>query len=251
MGFSNIRPKRSLGQNFFKNHNLAEYIVKQILKENPKTILEIGPGKGFFTQFFVQNNIKTICIEKDKELSEKLKDFLPQITLLNNDVLDIDVNKLIEKEDDLVCFGSLPYNVSKRIIFKLIEDTDIKKFYFIIQKEVGDKYVNKKKSSLLSLKTEIYVNSKILLNISPHNFVPRPNVESCLIFFKRDEKNINDINNFKLYLDRAFKQPRKKLKNNLNQFYNLDNIKEGLEKRAEDLDLAEHLGVFEKVKKGI
>ena len=42
-------PKKSLGQNFFINEHLGEKIVNIVLEEKPKTVVEIGSGRGFFT----------------------------------------------------------------------------------------------------------------------------------------------------------------------------------------------------------
>ncbi len=251
MGFSSLKPKRSLGQNFFKNKNLAKHITEIVLKKEPNVLLEIGPGKGFFTQFFVEKNLKILCIEKDKEISEKLKNFLPDLNIFNEDVLNIDFDELLKNEDKpIVCFGSLPYNISKKIISNLIKCKKVNDFFFIVQKEVGQKYTDRRKSSILSLKTKIFVDSKILLNISPENFVPKPNVESCLIHFYRNERVCDfDLKRFFRYLDIVFKQNRKNIKNNLERYFELENIKKDLLKmRAEDLNLDEHIEIFFRLK---
>ena len=49
-----IEPKRSLGQNFFVNENLAKKIVDTVLVENPELIVEIGPGHGYFSSLLQQ-----------------------------------------------------------------------------------------------------------------------------------------------------------------------------------------------------
>ena len=40
-----MKQKKSLGQNFFVNKNLAKKIVSNLLEKQPDVIVEIGPGK--------------------------------------------------------------------------------------------------------------------------------------------------------------------------------------------------------------
>ena len=238
------KPKRSLGQNFFINPNLAKFLTEKVLEINPEKVIEIGSGKGFFTKIFLEKNVEVIAIEKDNNLSESLKFLFPQLEVYNEDIFSKNIEHLFKNQENTVCFGSLPYNISKRIISYLAANSDIQNLYFIIQKEVAEKYVAKKKNSRLSVSTKIYFDTRIISDISPENFKPRPNVVSCFVKFQRNnnEKNIEDIDNFLKYLDKAFKQPRKTLKNNLQKYYNGNS---GLLKnRAEDLNLETHLNLW-------
>jgi 16S rRNA (adenine1518-N6/adenine1519-N6)-dimethyltransferase len=243
-----MKAKRSLGQNFFINVNLGKHIVERVMEVKPKTIVEIGPGKGFFTQLFDKKNVNIICIEKDDILSQKLKDFLPKVEVHNTDVLEVDFDNLLKSKESPVCFGSLPYNLSKKIIDLLIKTKAVRHYFFVIQKEVAEKYVRKERSSILSLRTKLFADAKILFNISPSNFTPKPKVDSSLIYFKKNERyrDIEDIDRFISYLHKAFKQPRKKLKNNLSNVYDIRKISNRnlLGKRAEELDLDQHLEIW-------
>ena len=69
-----IKPKKSLGQNFLVDNNVLEKIVDCAKIENNTAILEIGPGTGNLTEYLVKKNPKKILvIEKDKYLVELLK----------------------------------------------------------------------------------------------------------------------------------------------------------------------------------
>ncbi len=238
------KPKRSLGQNFFVNPNLGKFLIEKTLETNPEKVIEIGSGKGFFTKLLLEKNAEVISIEKDNLLSESLKFLFPNLEVYNEDIFSKNIVHLFKDQKNTVCFGSLPYNISKKIISYLAVNSDIKIFYFVIQKEVAEKYLAKKKSSRLSIATEIYFDAKAVVNIAPENFKPRPNVLSSFVKFTRNEneKDVENIDSFLRYLDRAFKQPRKTLKNNLQRHYNLDS--EILKTRAEDLNLQEHLNLW-------
>lgn len=246
MGFKNIKHSRALGQNFFTNTNLAEKIVKEVLEYNPDTILEIGGGTGIFTELFYKKNINPICIEKDRVLAENLEKNYPKAKVIQRDILELDIHSLLPKGKKNISFGSLPYNQAKKIIHTLIQSQEIQHHFYIIQKEVAEKYLGKDKSSKLSCCTQLYATPKILFDISPNNFKPKPKVTSSFIHFQRHKKykHIKNEEDFIKYLDQAFKQPRRKLKNNLK----IKDTRLIPNTRPEELNLEEHLEIWEKLK---
>jgi 16S rRNA (adenine1518-N6/adenine1519-N6)-dimethyltransferase len=248
-------PNKSLGQNFFINKNLCKQIVEIVMKEKPDFIVEIGPGTGSFTNFFSKESIDLMLVEKDKTLSNTLSTLFTEAKIKNIDFLDWDYEELDKyKKDKVVFFGSLPYNVSKPIIRKIIESSYFKNpVYFIIQKEVAEKYITKEPdNNLLSLNTQLYADVKRLFNISPDSFRPKPKVNSSFVVFTPKENNLSiEIKDFKKFLKISFTQPRKTLKNNLkNSFSSMrenkesDNINKLLSKRPQHLSLKEYLFLY-------
>ncbi|MCD4811064.1 hypothetical protein K8R14_00450 [bacterium] len=212
MGFqSRIKPKKSLGQNFFRNKSLAKHIVNLVLENSPEHITEIGPGKGAFTSLFYGATKNMTLVETDVILSSELANVYKNATILHQDFLEIPLTF-----SPTTYFGSLPYNISKPIIKKIItSDTFTNPAFFIIQKEVAEKYANKK-TNLLGLMREIYADCKILLTIKPSNFYPKPNVMSSFIkFIPHDRHSSVDKGALEKLIRNSFIQPRKTLKNNL------------------------------------
>ncbi len=250
MGFSNLsKPKRSLGQNFFLNKNLGSFLVEKTLENNPKEVVEIGGGRGFFTKLFLEKGVKVSVIEKDDVLSENLKFLFPNVEVFNEDVFSKKAKHLFEKKD-AVCFGSLPYNIAKRIVMYVAQNSTMENFYFVVQKEVAEKYIAVEKESLLSISAKLFFDSEIVCNISPENFKPRPKVNSSFIKFQRNS-NLNlvdDVESFLKYLKVVFKQPRKKLRNNLKAIYVLEE-NSIFDQRAESLSFEKHLEIFKSLKR--
>jgi 16S rRNA (adenine1518-N6/adenine1519-N6)-dimethyltransferase len=232
--------KKSLGQNFFINEHLGEKIVEIILAEKPKNIVEIGPGEGFFTGKIQKNSPDTriVCIEKDNLLARRLSELNKSITVYNEDFLNFDMSKLPE---DIIFFGSLPYNVSKPIIKKIISSQYfIRSAFFIIQKEVADKYTAKEPdNNILSLTAQLYSIPQKLINIENSSFRPKPKVKSTFIKFSPKEKS-NIPEGFEDFLKKCFRTPRKTLKNNLNT----NSSSALLSKRPSELSLNEYLFLF-------
>lgn len=237
-----MKPKRSLGQNFFVNSNLGEYIVNILSKLESECVVEIGPGMGFFTKGLVQVFKKVTVIEKDDELARNLKTLFPTINVINSDFLDLDLKNL---DNECIYFGSLPYNVSKPIVRKILQgDTFLKPSLFVVQKEVAEKYIYKKPYSMLSLTTKIYADSKKILDISPESFRPRPKVNSSLILFTPNSRVDADLKSLEQVIFLSFRHPRKNILNNLKGTKYEKGCSMYKTERASNLDLNKYIDIL-------
>mgnify|MGYP003975608939 FL=1 len=244
-----IKAKKSLGQNFLIDRDVLETIVNTAEITN-KTILEIGPGTGNLTSFILKKNPKKVfVIEKDNDLAENLNNiFANQLTIINDDVLNIDENLLFK--DRVTVFGNLPYNISTEILSKWIvnlKDT----FWFdhlilMFQKEVADRIVAKFNTSAygrLSILSNWKLDVKKICDIKPESFSPRPKIDSSLLFFspKKDFYKIKDPKNLEKITRVFFSHRRKMLKKPFNQLFNgnqkvIDKLKINLNLRPQNLD---------------
>lgn len=233
-----MKLKKSLGQNFFNNETLAKKVVNTAFFVSQESVLEIGPGDGFFTRMFHDICKNITVIEKDDILAQNLSHRFSDIEVINKDILDLDLNAIQNSGKTLV-FGSLPYNISKVIIRKFVSSLLFKDFYFIVQKEVAQKYVDSKKSSLQYLTTKYYVDTKIIFDIHPGSFTPRPKVQSSFIHMKMNEnRKLVPEKTFFKFCREAFRSPRKTLRNNLRSII-ADTNDEIYDKRAEELNFTE------------
>ena len=239
----NIKPKRSLGQNFLIDREVLNQIVSVTDIAN-KEVLEIGPGTGNLTTYILKKNPKKIfVIEKDDELALLLKEkFENEIKIINDDILKVEVDRISEQK--LIVFGNLPYNISTEILSQWIINVR-KIFWFeslilMFQKEVADRIIaeyNTSKYGRLSILTSWKLDVKKILDIKPQSFSPRPKIDSSLLlftprknFFKlKDPKNLEKITRI------FFSQRRKMLKKPFNQVFT--NGKKVAEKFDIDLNL--------------
>jgi len=240
--------KKSLGQNFFVNENLGEKIINFVKDESPEIIVEIGPGRGFFTHKLSIFSQQLVLIEKDDILAEDLKISFPNAIVLNQDFLDWNFKELEQfSGKKIIFYGSLPYNISKPIIQKIISSGFFSNnCYFIIQKEVAEKYVSKEpNNNILSLRTQLYAKPKKLMDINPGAFMPRPKVMSSVIKFSPIEKQ-TDINEEKFikFIENCFRSPRKTLRNNLKNISSRLQDEELFNKRPQELTLEQYIHIF-------
>jgi len=238
-----MKAKKSLGQNFFVNENLGNYIVDILSNSNCTSVVEIGPGLGFFTEKLIKKFKNVIVIEKDKEIAQNLKFQFPKVLVINNDFLDIDLDTIADQNTTF--FGSLPFNVSKKIIKKIIESRYFTNpSFFIIQKEVAEKYLYKQPYSILSLTTAIYADCKKVFDISPDSFRPKPHVTSSFISFSPTSRKINNKEDIANLIKLSFRQPRKNILNNLKGTRFEKGTQEFKNLRPEQLSLDDYIKLY-------
>ena len=244
-----IKAKKSLGQNFLTDRNILEKIVNVTLIKD-KTILEVGPGTGNLTSFILKNKPKKIfVIEKDNDLAENLNiTFKDQLTIINDDILNIDVNSLFTEK--VTVFGNLPYNISTEILSRWIINLK-DNFWFdhlvvMFQKEVADRIIAKYNTSAygrLSILSNWKLNISKICDIKPESFSPRPKVDSSLLLFSPKEEfyKIKNPKNLEKITRIFFSHRRKMLKKPFNQLFNgdhriLEKLKIDLNLRPQNLD---------------
>lgn len=226
--------KKHFGQNFLIDKNVLNKIVdiSNITKED--TVIEIGPGMGCLTEFLAINAKKVICYEIDHDmiqmLNENLIPLYDNIELINLDFLKANLSIYNEDVENIKVVANLPYYITTPIIFKLLSETKIKQFTFMVQKEVGDRLTGKpntKDYNSLSVAMEYKTNSKVAYKVSPNSFYPAPKVDSALLVMKVKEMD-SDANfdaQFLKFVQEIFSQRRKTVINNLNGKYSYDKQK--------------------------
>ena len=116
-----IKPKKSLGQNFLIDKNISKKILNLTNIKN-KTIIEIGPGKGFLTDEIISRKPKKLTIiEKDQYLFLKLKEKyrnIKNIEVINHDALKYNYKENLNAK---TIISNLPYNISIKLIIKCLK----------------------------------------------------------------------------------------------------------------------------------
>lgn len=226
--------KKHFGQNFLIDKNVLNKIIdiSNITKED--TIIEIGPGMGCLTEYLAINAKKVICYEIDPDminmLNENLIPHYDNIELIGLDFLKADLSVYNQDVENIKVVANLPYYITTPIIFKLLSETKIKQFTFMVQKEVGDRLTGKpntKDYNSLSVAIGYKTNSRIAYKVSPNSFYPAPKVDSALLVVnvKQMDSEPNFDAQFLKFVQEIFSQRRKTVINNLNGKYMYDKQK--------------------------
>ena len=256
---NNFNLKKKFGQNFIIDENLIDSIINKANIDNDTLVIEIGPGAGSLTYKLASKAKNVVCYEVDETLKPILNETLKEynnVEIIFNDFLKVDVLSDLKKYEykKLYVVANLPYYITTPILVKIIEDNiNVDKIVVMVQKEVGDRFKaqpNSKDYSSLSVYLNYYFEVKKLIDVSRNVFIPKPNVDSIVVEFNKNEQK--QLKNkelfFKLVRD-SFKQKRKNLRNNLKD-YDLNKIEEVLKNYNLDLTArAEQLNieVFEEI----
>ena len=252
-----VNPKKFLGQHFLIDNNISKKIVDAINFRKFKKVIEIGPGKGALTKHLLHIKDMLTLIEVDKESIEFLniefqKD---KLNIIEADFLKFDIGSNYPSEKDILIIGNFPYNISSQILFKSIENYEsISGLIGMFQREVAERIISKnncKQYGILSVKTQLFYDTKILFNVSPNVFFPKPKVDSAVISLNR-KKNLNidcDLELLDKIIKLSFQQRRKKIKNSLIKLDIQKNILEDsiFELRPEQLTIEEFVILTKKI----
>ena len=222
-----VRAKKFLGQHFLKDLSIAQRISETITSG---PTIEIGPGMGVLTQYLLKNpNIQLTAIEIDRESVVYLKEWYPELYLIEGDFLKLDLN-IIYPEGEFNVIGNYPYNISSQIFFKVLDYKDrIPVCSGMIQKEVAERLASKpgkKAYGILSVLLQAYYDIEYLFTVDEHVFNPPPKVKSAVIRMTRNKRRRLDCDEalFKTIVKTAFNQRRKQMRNSLRSLLDIGNL---------------------------
>jgi 16S rRNA (adenine1518-N6/adenine1519-N6)-dimethyltransferase len=244
--------KKRFGQHFLSQPNTISKIIYSFNLAEGEPLIEIGPGMGAMTKPLLENGHPMTVIEIDRDLIAKLKEIFANnnLTIIEQDVLKVDITKVCEKAACHKIVGNLPYNISTPILFHLLNfNESIDEMVFMLQKEVVDRICASnscKNYGRLSVMIQQSCVVEALFDVSPQCFSPPPKVMSSmirLIPYTKDNNpfdKVKNYENFSKIVRLSFGQRRKTLRNALKNELNEQNFLEcGIDpqSRAEKLEV--------------
>jgi 16S rRNA (adenine1518-N6/adenine1519-N6)-dimethyltransferase len=251
-----IQAKKSLGQHFLVDLNIANNIVNSLNIDDSFLLLEIGPGTGVLTKLLATRYTNFYVIEIDRRMTELLEEMLPELKekIILNNVIRYDLSQF--NTSSICIIGNLPYNLSSQIFFKVLENRSIvQQAVFMIQKEVAERIASKKGNKtygILSILLQAFYNIEYLFTVNETSFIPQPRVKSAVIRLTRNENirlHCDEILFFKV-VKVSFNQRRKMLNNSLKPLLNNSKIDDSIMlKRPEQLSVDEFVYLTNLVEK--
>ncbi len=241
----NFSFSKTLGQNFLVNPSICPRIAEDGIRDENYGVIEIGTGIGVLTNELAKRAKKVVAIEIDDRLIPILEETLAEydnVKIINEDVLKVDLHKLIEEEFEgmnvCVC-ANLPYYITSPIIMALLESKlKIKSITVMVQKEAATRLcakVGTRECGAVTFAVRYYSEPKLLFNVSRGSFMPAPNVDSAVIRLEIKDNDTIKANNEKFLFSlvkSAFSQRRKTLANPVSSGLNIPKsvVVEALEK---------------------
>ncbi|MFF5793517.1 16S rRNA (adenine(1518)-N(6)/adenine(1519)-N(6))-dimethyltransferase RsmA [Paeniglutamicibacter sp. NPDC012692] len=221
-GELDVRPTKTLGQNFVIDGNTIRRIVSTARLDPSETVLEVGPGLGSLTLGLLDAAARVVAVEIDPKLAARLPqtvaEFRPDkaenLTVVLSDAMKI--TELPHPPTALV--ANLPYNVAVPVVLHLLEHfPSLRHGLVMVQDEVADRMAagpGNKTYGVPSVKGAWYGTMRKAGVIGMNVFWPAPKINSGLVGFERSEPPVTTASRQEVFavIDAAFAQRRKTLR---------------------------------------
>ena len=230
-----LKPSKSLGQNFVVDPNTILKVIRAANIEKHQQILEIGPGLGSLTSQLSITS-KVVAIELDRYLVPALEEVLnhfgerENVEIIHQDAMKIDWKEFFSHRQGIwKMVANLPYNIATPLIVTLLENAPkIQSIFVMVQLEVGERFAASPKSKaygIPSVKAQYWAETKVLGKVSPNVFLPIPKVDSAIlqIIRKPSPPEVN-YTNFSRLIQTAFQHRRKMIRKSLSTLIPISNF---------------------------
>lgn len=220
----NIRPTKTLGQNFVNDPGTVRKIVRNAGVQAGEQVLEIGPGLGSLTLALLEAGAQVSAVEIDPPLAQALPTTAQarfpeaKLQVFTADALTITGPESIDGATPVRLVANLPYNVAVPIVLTVLEKLpSIQTVLVMVQAEVADRLAatpGNKIYGVPSAKVAWYASARRTLTIGRNVFYPVPNVDSALVKIERRPHPDTAATREQVFavIDAAFAQRRKTLR---------------------------------------
>jgi 16S rRNA (adenine1518-N6/adenine1519-N6)-dimethyltransferase len=221
-----LAPKKSLGQNFLFNLNLAARIARAAGPLNGVTVFEVGPGPGGLTRALLAlGAARVVAVERDDRAIAALQEIAARypgrLDIVAADALSYDPRSTIHGKARIV--ANLPYNIATALLVSWLSIEPWPPWYdaavLMFQREVAERIVaapHSKSYGRLSVLAQWRCETKILFDVNASAFVPPPNVKSSIVHLVPRERPLPcDRGLLERVTQAAFGQRRKMLRQSL------------------------------------
>jgi 16S rRNA (adenine1518-N6/adenine1519-N6)-dimethyltransferase len=184
--------RKSLGQNFLLDLNLAGRIARAGGDLAGVTVLEIGSGPGGLTRALLAlGAARVIAVERDMRaiaaLQEIAEHYPGRLDIVTGDALTFDPRDRIAREPARIV-ANLPYNIATALLVSWVSIEPWPPWYdsaiLMFQREVAERIVaapGSKSYGRLSVLVQWRCEARILFDVHASAFVPAPKVTSSLL----------------------------------------------------------------------
>lgn len=248
-----VVPKKSLGQNFLRDENIARNIAAEIDPKRSDVILEIGPGTGALTAHLVEKTEHYLGVEIDPRSLDLLKARFQKSEFLRRSILDVRLEDLERRFGTRIrVAGNIPYYITSEILFWILDQrSHVTDAVLMMQLEVARRLTAKPRTKdygILSVVTQLYAVPTVAFKVSRNSFYPVPAVDSAVVHItvRRDVPPHNE-ELLRSVVRTTFGKRRKTLYNGLRYAgypeHTLKQLSCDLTRRPEELSVEEFLAL--------
>jgi 16S rRNA (adenine1518-N6/adenine1519-N6)-dimethyltransferase len=223
-----LGPRKSLGQNFLRDDNIAKKIVAAVDPQEGDCVLEIGPGEGALTRHLAGRCRTLTVVDVDERVVTAMKSMFSDgsVEIILGDFLETDLHQFARAHPGrLRVVGNIPYNITSPILFHVLDNRNpVCDLTVTIQKEVGQRIVagpGTREYGILSVFCRYYAEVETLFEVSPNAFFPKPGVMSMVMRLRMRGAPLHPAHDERFFREMVrsiFGKRRKTLRNSLRYF---------------------------------
>ncbi len=187
-----LMAKKSLGQNFLLDLNLAGRIARAAGPLGGVTVFEVGPGPGGLTRALLAlDAARVVAVERDDRaiaaLQEVAAHYPGRLDVVAADALRFDPRSRLP-HGPVRIVANLPYNIATALLVSWLTVEPWPPWYdsavLMFQREVAERIVadpHSKAYGRLSVLAQWRCEARILFDVNASAFVPPPSVKSSLV----------------------------------------------------------------------
>ena len=216
-----LRPTKSLGQNFLHDANTIRRIVRTAGLRPEDVVLEVGPGLGSLTLGLLPEVARVTAVEIDPRLAarlpltvaERAPELGGRLTVVEGDALRV---RELPDPPPTALVANLPYNVAVPVLLHLLELLpSLDRALVLVQAEVAERLAAGPGTAAYgvpSVKAAWYGEVRRAGSVGRRVFWPEPNVDSGLVALVRRPPPPGDRLATFAVVDAAFATRRKSLR---------------------------------------
>jgi 16S rRNA (adenine1518-N6/adenine1519-N6)-dimethyltransferase len=216
-----IRPRRSLGQHFLIDPNLARAIASDAGVGPGDHVVEIGAGLGSLTRALAETGADVVAVEVDRALLPALEESvgrLERVRVLGMDAMGWEWIEHVSADGTVLC-ANLPYHVATPLVLETLERVPrIARLVVMVQREVGERLAagpGDEGYGAPSVRVAFRARAAVVRRVPPEVFWPRPKVESVIVRLERWPEPPVAVDERRLWrvVDAGFAERRKTMRN--------------------------------------
>lgn len=263
----NIRPTKTLGQNFVHDAGTVRRIVREAGVQAGESVLEVGPGLGSLTLALLEAGAEVTAVEIDPPLAAalpttvavRMPEAADRLQVILADAMTVSGPATLNGAQPKRLVANLPYNVAVPVVLTLLEALpSLETVTVMVQAEVADRLAagpGSRTYGVPSVKAAWYGQARRTITIGRSVFWPVPNVDSALVEIRRGHAPETTASRERVFavVDAAFSQRRKTLRKALSTYVgSADAAQQALEAagvdpsaRGETLEIADYIRIAE------
>jgi 16S rRNA (adenine1518-N6/adenine1519-N6)-dimethyltransferase len=241
-----LRPSRSMGQNFLIDPEALATIVAAAELTSADTVIEVGPGLGVLTWELVRRAGHVYAVELDKRLAARLREEFADapLTIVQADVLKVtpgDIQSAVGSSQPSALslqpsalslqpsalspqpyklVANLPYAITAPVLRHFLEAAAPPALSVVlVQWEVAERITAQAGDlSVLAHSVQIYTEPEIVARVPARSFFPAPAVDSAILRMRRRPAlavPVDSVDNLFRVIKAGFLHTRKQLGNAL------------------------------------